>query len=60
MHAAQKGIDSLGGLFQRDMALPALLILAAEARMQVLQARERGQRSRDIAEQALARAEAGT
>jgi len=53
LHAAQKGIDCLGCLLQCDMAMTALLVEAAEARMQSFEAGQRGKRRIDIAEQTL-------
>src|SRR6185437_6962536 len=49
----QKGVDRLGSLPQRDMAVSALLVQAAEARVEALQRRERVERGGDITRDAL-------
>ena len=53
MHAAQEGVDRLGRLPQRDVAVAALLVEAAEARMQLFKRSQRGERRGNLAEMAL-------
>ena len=54
VHRGQEGLDGGIGIVYRDIAMAALLIKAAEARMQALQAREGIERLGDLAEIALA------
>ena len=53
VHAAQEGVDRLGCLLQRDVAVTALLVEAAEAGMQLFKRGERGERRGDVAEMTL-------
>src|SRR4029077_5218640 len=53
VHAAQKGVDCLGCLLQHDVAMTTFLVQAAEARMQLLESVEGGERRRDVAQQTL-------
>ena len=50
---AQEGVDRLRRLSQRDVAVPAFLVEAAEPRMQALELGERGESGRDITREAL-------
>ena len=54
VHAAQEGIDRPRRIAQGDVAMAALLVQAAEARVQPLETLERRQRLRDPAQMALA------
>ena len=53
MHRAQEGVDRLGRLLQRDIAMAAFLVQATEARVQLFKSGERGERRGDVAEQTL-------